>query len=268
MLGAVLKKGQRLTIDQAVNVGTGRMFLAYGTMLPIPSVYRPGGFFRSRLPDDIFIAAAREDSQPFMALILQHELNQNHAPLPIWDRIVLLDIAIQARAGKNALWILGRQDLQIDFSRLDYDTEAFSSSMLYECLDVDSPELYPVAVEMLKDLGENMLIEPVVHRPSNFDYWREMWNAFGLSGAQILLDPAYQQAHQSPMTCYYWHQHQDENVAGISFSRYIQMIQDELHGEYDSEEADDQSDLDDTDEESVEGAETDSEDADFEDNDK
>lgn len=266
MLCAILKKGQRLTIDQAINVGTGRMFLSYGTMWPIPSVYRPGGFFRSRLPDDIFVAAAREDSQPFMAPILQRELNQNHTPLPIWDRLILLDIAIQARAGKNALWILGHQDLQIDFSRLDYDTEAFSSSMLYECLDAEKPELYPVAVEMLKDIGENMLIEPVVHRPANCDYWREMLHTFGRSRAEILFDPAFNQAHGTPMTCYYWHQHREENVPGVSFSRYMQMIQDELHGEYDSEEAENQSDLDDTDEE--QGAETDSEDADFEDNDE
>ncbi|KAK6220561.1 hypothetical protein LQW54_002006 [Pestalotiopsis sp. IQ-011] len=231
------------------------MFLSYGMMWPIPSVYRPSGFFRSHLPDEIFLAASREGSQSLMALVLRS--GQNQGALPIWDRLVLLDIAIQARCANNALWILRREELKINFSSLGYDTEVFSSSMLYECLNADKPELYPIAVEMLRGLGENVLVEPVVHRPNNCDYWREMLNTFGRSRAEILLGPMFQQAHESPMACYYWNNHQEENVAGVSFARYMQTLQDEFEGEYDSEEAANQSELDDTDQEDSEGAETD-----------
>lgn len=239
------------------------MYLSHQMMWPIPSIYRPGGVFRSRLPDDIFLAASREGNERFMALLLDGFNQLNHGAVTVWDRIVLLDIAIQARCGENALWMLRREELRIDFASLDYDTEALASSMLYDCLDFEKPELFSVAVEILLSIDENVLIEPVCHRLSNCDYWREMWTAFGRSRAEILLDPRFEQAHESPMVCYYWHHHQEENAAGVSFARYMRNIQDEFQGEYDSDEANDQSDLDDSDEEDSDNAESEDEDADL-----
>lgn len=54
----------------------------------------------------------------------------HHGGLTVWDRLVLLDVAIQGRCANNALWILRHEELQINFSRLDYDTEGFPFSRL------------------------------------------------------------------------------------------------------------------------------------------
>ncbi|KAI4592061.1 hypothetical protein KJ359_011936 [Pestalotiopsis sp. 9143b] len=156
-----------------------------------------------------------------MSLILQRGFHRDQGALPLWDRLVLLDIAIQARCANNALWILGHDELKIDFSSLDYDTEAFSSGMFYECLNPDKPEIYEIAVEMLAALGENVLVEPVNYK--------------------------------------------EEGDGGVSFTEYIGTIHDEMEGAYDSDEADNQSDLDDTDQEDFEGAETDGGDSDVQD---